>query len=103
MKLTLKIKLLPTTEQAELLLKSINEANKVCNAMSDITWEGKIFNQYKIHHKCYHPFKKTSQLSAQMVVRCISKVADAYKIDKKIKRIFRPLGGISYDNRILTY
>ena len=38
-----------------------------------------------------------------MVVRCISKVADAYKLDKKIKREFKPLGGISYDSRILTY
>jgi IS605 OrfB family transposase len=37
------------------------------------------------------------------LVRCIAKVADAYKLDKKTKRTFRPLGSIAYDNRIMTY
>ncbi len=103
MKLTLKIKLLPTTEQADLLLKTIKEANRVCNSMSYIAWERKCFQQFRLHKKVYHPVKSTFNLSAQMVVRCISKVADAYKIDKKTKREFKPLGGISYDSRILTY
>jgi len=31
MKLTLKIKLLPAEEQADLLLKTIREANRVCD------------------------------------------------------------------------
>lgn len=38
-----------------------------------------------------------------MIIRCISKVSDAYKLDKKVKREFRLLGGITYDSRILTY
>lgn len=38
-----------------------------------------------------------------MVIRCISKVADSYKLDKKCKRKFKPLGAITYDSRILTY
>ena len=42
-------------------------------------------------------------LSAQIVVRCIAKVADAYKIDNKTKRSFRPHGAISYDSRVLSY
>lgn len=36
MKLTLKIKLLPTDEQANLLLETMKEANTVCNAISDV-------------------------------------------------------------------
>lgn len=35
-----------------------------------------------------------------VVVRCISKVADAYKLDKKTQRTFSPLGGIAYDDHI---
>lgn len=102
-KLTLKIKLLPTDEQAELLLETIKEANVVCNAISDVAWKKRIFNNFKLHHEVYHTYKSTFKLSSQVLVRCIAKVADAYKIDKKVKRYFRPLGGISYDSRIMTY
>lgn len=42
MKLTLKIKLLPTDEQADLLLDTMKEANAVCNAISDVAWQEKI-------------------------------------------------------------
>ena len=103
MKLTLKIKLLPSKEQADLLLKTIKEANAVCNTISEIAWEKKVFNQFKIHNEVYHTLKGSSNLSAQVLVRCVSKVADAYKLDKKTKRTFRPLGSITYDSRILSY
>jgi IS605 OrfB family transposase len=102
-KLTLKIKLLPTDEQANLLLDTMKEANAVCNAISDVAWEKRIFNNFKLHHEVYHPYKASFKLSSQVLVRCIAKVADAYRLDKKIKREFSPLGGIGYDNRIMTY
>jgi len=103
MKLTLKIKLLPTDEQANLLLETMKEANAVCNAISDVAWQERIFNNFKLHHRVYYAFKTTFQLSSQMLIRQIAKVADAYKLDKKVKRSFRPLGSISYDSRIMTY
>lgn len=103
MKLTLKIKLLPTDEQANLLLDTMKEANAVCNAISDVAWEKCIFNNFKLHHEVYHNYKATFKLSSQILVRCIAKVADAYKLDKKTKREFRPLGSIGYDSRIMTY
>lgn len=103
MKLTLKIKLLPTDEQTNLLLDTMKEANAVCNAISDVAWQEKIFNNFKLHHKVYHSYKATFKLSSQMLIRQIAKVADAYKLDKKTKRTFNPLGGIAYDSRIMTY
>ena len=103
MKLTLKIKLLPTDEQANLLLETMKEANTVCNAISDVAWERHIFNNFKLHHETYHAFKASFKLSSQVLVRCVAKVADAYKLDKKVKRVFRPLGSIGYDSRIMTY
>lgn len=103
MKLTLKIKLLPTDEQANLLLETLKKANTVCNAISEVAWEEKIFNNFKLHHKVYHSYKATFNLSSQMLIRQIAKVADAYKLDKKNKRTFKPLGGIAYDSRIMTY
>ena len=103
MKLTLKIKLLPTIEQANLLLDTMKEANTVCNAISEVAWEKRIFNNFKLHYEIYHAFKATFNLSSQILVRCIAKVADAYKLDKKVKSEFRPLGSIGYDSRIMTY
>ena len=41
--------------------------------------------------------------SAQVVVRCISKVADSYKLDRKTMRTFQPIGAIAYDLRILNW
>lgn len=103
MKLTLKIKLLPTDEQVNLLLETMKEANAVCDAISEVAWQEKIFNNFKLHHKVYHSYKATFNLSSQMLIRQIAKVADAYKLDKKTKRTFRPLGSIAYDSRIMTY
>jgi len=103
MKLTLKIKLLPTEEQAGLLLNTIKEANAACNALSDIAWEYKCFNHFKLHKQSYYCIKATFNLAAQVVIRCTSKVSDSYKLNKKVKRIFRELGGITYDSRILRY
>jgi len=103
MKLILQIKLLPIQEQFASLKNTLIEANTACNEISNIAWSKKLFNQFKLHHECYYRIKNNFNLSAQMVVRCISKVADSYKIDKKVKREFRPLGAITYDARILSY
>lgn len=103
MKLTLQIKLLPDDQQNKSLLQTIKECNAVCNEISNIAWENKTFNQFRLHSLVYHNIKKSSNLSAQALVRCISKVSDAYKLDKKVKRQFKTLGAITYDTRILSY
>lgn len=103
MRLTLKIKLLPSTEQHKLLFETLKDVNLCCNDISYIAWSEKVFNQFKIHHKVYHSLKSIFPLSAQLLVRCISKVADAYKMDRNTKKVFKHLGSIAYDSRILTY
>lgn len=101
--LTLKIKLLPDENQKKLLLKTITEANSCCNFISKIAWSNKIFNQFKLHHLCYYDVRSNFDLASQMVIRCISKVSNSYKVSKKIICNFRPTGGITYDDNILTY
>lgn len=103
MKLTLQIKLLPTNEQSKSLIDTLKECNKVCNEISDVAWQNKTFNQFKLHHLIYRKTKDTSRLTAQALVRCIGKVSDSYKLDKKVQRKFKPLGAIAYDTRILSY
>jgi putative transposase len=47
--------------------------------------------------------RETFGLSAQMVIRALAKVGDAYKLDTKTKRTFRPTSAIAYDDRILSF
>ena len=103
MKLILQIKLLPDDAQAKALLGTIEKANASCNQISEIAWKEKTFNQFKLHQKSYYLVKEQSGLSSQMTVRCISKVSDSYKLDKKVKREFKPFGAITFDSRILSY
>lgn len=103
MVLTLKIKLLPTPEQAVHLLNTIIEANRICEEISDIAWRNKIFNQFKLHYLCYHNLKSSSKVNSQIIVRSIAKVSKSYKVYKDCKRSFKPTGGINYDHNILSY
>lgn len=103
MKLTNQIKLQPTSEQAELLKRTLETANAACNYISGVAWAAKTFGQFKIHALVYNEVRTRFALTAQMVVRCISKVTDAYKLDKDTERAFRPHGAIAYDERILKW
>ena len=103
MKLNAQVKLLPTPEQAGALRHTLEQANAACRFVSDTAWETKTFRQYDLHHKCYQAVREQFGLSAQVTVRVIAKVADAYKLDRKTKRTFRATGSIAYDDRILTW
>ena len=103
MKLTAQIKLLPLPNQANLLRKTLEAANIACNYISHQAWEKQTFRQFPLHKLTYRSVREKFQLSAQVVVRCVSKVADAYKIDHQSKRIFKPHGAIAFDNRILSF
>jgi IS605 OrfB family transposase len=103
MKLILKIKLNPTTDQSKLLYSTIIETNLACNAISQDGWDNEIFKQFKLHHLCYYKIKKSFNLTSQIVVRAISKVSDAYKVNKTKLAKFKELGSICYDSRVLKY
>lgn len=103
MKLIAQVKLLPTPEQAAALKRTLELANTACNFVSQQAWKAKTFKQYDLHHLCYKDVRAKFPISAQVTVRVIAKVADAYKLDNKHKRTFKPLGSIAYDDRILTW
>ncbi len=103
MRLTIQVKLLPTAEQASALKETLRASNAAANEISEIAWQHRSFGQYRIHKLAYHPVRKSSGLTSQMVIRAIAKVADAYKLDKRRQRTFKPLGAIAYDDRILRW
>ena len=102
-KLTAQVKLVVTSEQADALKRTMQAANAVCDSLGAWAWEHQTFQQYPLHKGQYAAQRGASGLTAQVVVRAIAKVADAYKLDKRTQRTFQPTGAIAYDDRILTW
>ncbi len=103
MRLTAAIQLLPTPDQAAALRRTLETANAACDYISQVAWQSKTFRQFAIHKLTYQDVRETFHLAAQLAVRCIGKVADAYKLDRTTQRTFQPHGAIPYDDRILSY
>jgi IS605 OrfB family transposase len=103
MNTTLMVKLAPTNEQHTLLLATMERFNEACNWIADVAFEHRTAGKYKLQKMLYHEIRDSFGLSAQMTVRAISKVTEAYRRDKRIKPTFNPHGAIVYDQRILSW
>jgi putative transposase len=109
MQLAIKVKLVPSQKQAKILLETIEAFNEACNFVSQIAFENRTASVVKIHRICYYEIRKKFNLSSQMAVRVVGKVADTYKVarNKKLKLKkpyrFKKHGAVIYDQRILTW
>jgi len=103
MNLTLLIKLQPNTPQAQSLLATMERFNAACNAIAAAAFRERTANKIRLQKLVYHDIRQTFGLSAQLTVRAISKVAEAYKRDKTVQPTFRPHGAIVYDQRLLSW
>ena len=103
MQLTTKLKINPTKEQQQSLLKTMRLFNLICNEISEIAFNKKEFKQFSLHKLCYHELKqKYPEFSFQLIIRAINTVTDSYKKDKKTLRQFKQYSSIVYDDRILS-
>ena len=103
MKLIAQIKLLPSPYQAEALRQTIEQTNLACQFISDLAWETSTFRKYYLQRACYKIVREQFDLTAQIVVSAIAKVADAYKLKRGERRTFKSSGSIAYDDRILSW
>ena len=103
MKLIANLKLLPTETQTDALSQTLKTANAACNWLSGQAWAHKTFGQFALHKLAYATCRTRFGLSAQMVVRCIAKVADTYKLDRKTRHRFRRTAAQPYDDRIFRF
>lgn len=103
MKLTVKVKLLPTLKQKTSLIKTMEVFNQACNYTSRIAFAQKSFGQVRLHRLCYRDIREKFGLSAQLAVRAIGKVSESYRPDKRQLHIFKKYSAIVYDQRILSF
>src|SRR5690606_36589234 len=71
MKLIAQVKLLPDDEQQAYLLQTLEQANALCNWLSEQAWELQKFRRFDLQAACYHAARELSGLSAQVVIRCL--------------------------------
>jgi putative transposase len=100
---TLMVKLNPSPEQHKMLCKTMKRFNEACNQIAETAFALHSANKVEIHKTVYYPIREQFGLSAQLAVRAISKVCEAYKRDKSIKPEFRLDDAIVYDQRILSW
>lgn len=103
MKQTLMVKLEPSEGQSNALLETMHRFNEACNYIAETAFSIQSANKARIQQIVYHDVREKYGLSAQLVIRAIAKVAEAYKRDKSIKPEFSSDGAIVYDQRILSW
>ena len=103
MNLTMQLKLLPTPGQADVMLRTMERFNAACDALAAVAFANRCANKVELQKLAYHTIRRDFGLGAQMTVRAIAKVVDAYRRDTDIQPTFRPHGAIVYDQRILSW
>lgn len=97
------VKLNASIEHNDALLETMHRFNEACNYIANIAFERKTANKIELQKVVYYDVKERFGLSAQLVIRAIAKVSEAYKRDRTIKPEFRSDGAIVYDQRILSW
>ena len=103
MKQTVLVKLAATPDQHAALLRTLQAFNAACNAVAEVAFAHQMANKIELQKLVYYDIRQQFGLSAQMAIRAIAKVAEAYKRDKRIKPTFRPHGAMVYDERIYNF
>ena len=103
MKLTVQVRLLPTTEQAKALLATMKAFNEAASFAAKAGFDAKVFSAPSIQKLCYYELRKQFGLSAQMAVRAVGKAAEVFRRDKAKCPSFKPTGAMTYDERILSW
>jgi len=52
-KLTAQVKLQPTADQSDALLRTLETVNLACNALSESAWDIKEFRRFPLQKLCY--------------------------------------------------
>jgi IS605 OrfB family transposase len=103
MLLTTSIKLLATDNQKKSLLKSMYQFNAACNWISEFAFANSMFSKVKLQKAIYYELREKFSLPSQFAIRIISRVAESYKVDKKIQHFFKKTSSVEYDQRILNW
>ena len=75
MKLIAQVRLYPTKDQYAALKQMLETANAACDFISARALQAQVFHRYGMQNLTYYEVRERFNLSAQMVIRCLAKVA----------------------------
>jgi hypothetical protein len=82
-KLIANLQLLPDAEQEHALPATLERCNAACDWISERGFAAGVVKQFLLHKLTYRAARERFGLAARAAVRCIAKVADAYKSWRK--------------------
>jgi len=100
---TLMLRLDPSPADHTRLLQTMERVNAACSTIADVAFREKCVSKVLLQRMLYRQVREQFGLSAQMAVRAIAKVVEAYKRDRTKKPTFRSRGAVPYDQRILSF
>lgn len=103
MKLTLQTQLFPSPDQSEALEATLRAFNAGADWLAGEAFAAKLANKIALQKTHYAALRERFGLSAQMAVRCIAQVCEAYKRDKAKRPRFRPLASMPFDQRMMSF
>jgi IS605 OrfB family transposase len=103
MKLTVQLQLLPERDHAARLRDAVARFNETANWLAGIAFERKTASKLLLQQTAYKELRERFGLSAQMAVRCIARVCEAYKRDKGVRPKFRETAAMPFDQRMMSF
>lgn len=103
MKQVIVIKLEPSQEQYQALLKTVEAFNRGCQYAADVAYEKRLANKIALQPFVYGTLRSEFGLSSQMAIRAVAKAVEAYKRDRRVHVKFDLHGAMVYDPRIMSF
>ena len=101
-KLTLQTQLLPDGDQAKKLSATMRAFNAAADWLAGEAFRLKTDNKVELQQLYYRQLRDDFGISAQMAIRCIAQVCEAYSRDKSILPRFRKYASVPYDQRLMS-
>lgn len=94
--LTLQVQLLPDPSIAAKLRAVVERFNAAATWLAGVAFENQTSNKFKLQKIAYKDLRAKFGLPADMAIRCLSQVCEAYKRDKAIQPKFRKHAAVPY-------
>ncbi|MDQ3703601.1 MAG: RNA-guided endonuclease TnpB family protein [Chloroflexota bacterium] len=102
-KQTLPVTLAPSDAQHAALVATMERFNTACGFLAGVAFRERCANKVQLQRLAYYDARARFGLSAQLTIRAIGKVVEAYKRDPRVRPRFRPRGAVPYDQRIMSW
>src|SRR5262245_17260678 len=103
LKLTLQTQLLPDADQAKKLSDALQAFNSAADWLAGEAFSLRTANKVELQQLYYRRLRDEFGLSAQMAIRCIAQVCEAYSRDKSTRPRFKKYASIPYDQRLMSF